>query len=392
MTLSSRIASGLLALFLAAPVPAAAQSLLGAGGLGVPVSAVGARGRALGNNGIGLSGAYVVPSDPAAAADLRVPAITFTLQQSWVDLESEVAEPTASGTRFPVIAVAYPVRDVGMATISFGSVLDQRWDARLEQVVDLGSENARVTDSFSSDGGVSAIRIGFAKRIAPSLAVGINVGRYLGDVRRVFTRSFDSLAVESNVPDYTVGGRWRFSAPTVTGGAQVDVGSFLRVAGSVTWTGSLEAEPGEGTEGPARSFDVPMELRFGATGVLAPGLQLSTSLAYADWSGTGEGEFEGGGGVSTLDFGAGLEWENGSFLGRRAPLRLGFRRSEYPFRFDAEEATESAWSAGLGLNLAESGPVALARVDFGLERGDRSAGALTESFWRLSMSLQVAGF
>jgi hypothetical protein len=377
---------------LASPGGAASQSLLGAGGLGVPVTPVDARGQALGNPGIGLSGAAILPTDPAAAADLVIPSVTFTLRHSWVDLESEEALPTASGSRFPLVGVSYPVGQLGTATLTFASALDQRWDVELERTVDLGSETARVTDSFVSDGGLSSIRLGFARRIAPSLAVGVSAGRYVGDLSRAFTRRFDSLSVESSVPAFSVGGRWRFSAPVLTGGAQLDVGDFLRVAASLTWSGSLDAEPSDDTEGRAETFDLPMEYRVGATAVLAPELRATAGLAWADWSDAGGGDLAGGGGTATLDMGVGLEWGSGSLFGRGAPLRVGWRRSEFPFRFEDETPVETAWTGGFGLRLVQASGFDLARMDLAVERGDRSAGTLSETFWRTTLSLRIAGF
>lgn len=47
---------------------------------------------------------------------------------------------------------------------------------------------------------------------------------------------------------------------------------------------------------------------------------------------------------------------------------------------------------GLGIDLLTSRDVNLARLDFGLERGSRTVGALTENFVRLSTSVRVSGF
>lgn len=372
--------------------PLEAQSILSAGGLGLPMTPIDARGRALGGVSVGLSGPSLSPTDPAAAADLRVPAVTLSLQSTWLDVGAGSDASDGQGTRFPLIGVAYPVSDLGMATLSFGGFLDQRWDVQLERLVDLGGEQARVTDTFVSDGGVSALRLGFARRISPSLAVGVSAGRYLGDLSRVFTRSFDSLAVEENVPPFQTGGRWSFSGTTVTGGAQVDLGNVVRVGGSLTWSGTLEAEPDEQTAGAADSFEIPLEYRLGATGVLAPGLTLVAGLTWADWSDAAEGELTGGDATSMLGLGVGLEFSEARILGRVMPLRVGYHRADLPFRFAAEDATESAFTAGLGLNMVQSGDIPLARVDLAVERGERDAGAVAESFWRASLTLRVAGF
>lgn len=371
---------------LALPGRAAGQSLLNSGGLGFPLDAVDARARALGSPGVALFGSSVLPTDPAAAADLTVPEVTFTLQHSWVDLDGP-AEPTAQGARFPVIGVAYPLFDAGMLTLTFGGVLDQRWRVRREGEVELGGEPVDVTDIFVSDGGVSAARFGFARRLTSYLAVGVAAGRYTGDLRRSFTRRFDTLAVSSDIPPFVRGGQWSYGGSTLTGGAQVDVGAFLRMAGSVTWSGDLDADPSPETEGSAATFSIPTEYRLGVSGALTPNLSLALGMSYADWAGTGGEEL---GARAIFGYGGGIELDEVTMLGRAVPVRVGYRSTDLPFAFDGRQPTETLWTAGFGLVLA-GGDVSRAGVDVAVESGDRSAGSLSESFWRATVTVRVAG-
>ena len=154
----------------------------------------------------------------SAAADLIVPELTFSFKQAWVDMEGVGAE-SARGGEFPLIGLAYPV-GWGVVTATFAGVLDQRWRTEVQRVLDLGEEVARVTDRFRSEGGVAAARLGLARRVSPSLALGITVGTYTGDVTRTFTRRFDSLAIERNVPLFATGGLWGYSGPTLGLGGQ----------------------------------------------------------------------------------------------------------------------------------------------------------------------------
>jgi len=373
--------------WLALASPAAAQSLLSAGGLGLPVEPVDARSHSLGGTGLGLFGPTVSPTAPAAAADLLAPEVTFTLVQSWVDLEGP-ANPKASGARFPVIGAAYPLFRAGFVTLTFGGVLDQRWQAEAESEVALGGESVTVTDRFASDGGVSAVRVGFARRVTPQLAVGFSAGLYTGDVARTFSRSFDTLSIGTTIPSFSSRGVWSYEGPTFGVGAQWDIGEFLRAAGTVTWSGELDASPVEGTEGRGATYEIPTEYRLGVSGALLPSLTLVLGATYADWGGSVSESDEG---RSTLGFGAGLELSDFELLGRQAPLRLGYRKAELPFRFDGTNPTESAWTGGLGINLAQFGNVPLARIDFAVETGSRSAGSIAESFWRATMTVRVAG-
>ena len=170
MIRSSRSAWAFLATLLL-PAAASGQSLLSAGGLGVPVDPLDARARALGGVGIGLMGGQLLPADPVSAADLNVPSVTITLANAWVDVEEGDVTSTASGARFPALGVSYPMRDWGALTLTFGSLLDQRWETTRQQRLALGQTTALVTDRFFSDGGIAALRLGFGTRIAPSLAV-----------------------------------------------------------------------------------------------------------------------------------------------------------------------------------------------------------------------------
>jgi hypothetical protein len=376
--------------------PLAGQSLLGATGLGFPLQATDARASSLGGIGVGLFGGHLLPTDPAAAADLSIPSLTFTVQNAWVTTEESGASGESSGARFPTLAASYPVRGVGVVSVGFGSVLDQRWELERQQTLVLagtGTE-ARVTDVFESDGGVSAIRLGVARRVAPSLALGVQVGSHLGDLTRRFTRTFDSLEVETSVPPYQIGGFWRYRGLTATVGAQVDIGSVARVAASYTWSADLEAEASDDTDAGDGTFGMPSEVRLGGTATLAPRVSLSAGLHWADWARTrsvGSDVV----GLATLALGGGLEWAGASVLGKPSALRVGYRRAELPFREaggPGDSPSENILSAGLGMNLLQAGAITLASLDLALERGSRDAGSIEERFWRFSTSVRISGF
>jgi hypothetical protein len=374
-----------------APAGASAQSLLSAGGLGIPVDPLDARARAIGGVAVGLPGGQLLPTDPVAAADLTVPSVTITLANAWVDVDQAGVAGTASGARFPALGVAYPVKTWGTATLTYGSVLDQRWQSNREQRLVLSDGSARVTDRFTSDGGIAALRLGFAARIAPSLAVGGSIGRYTGDLTRNLTRTWDSVDVSLDVAPTQTGGFWNYSGVTATVGATVDVAQVFRAAANVTWSGDVEAEPSEDTSGSGATFDFPLELRIGASGALTPGLLASVGIVRADWSKAGE-SLRDSSGRSALTVGGGVEWTRASIAGRRSPIQLGYRRSTLPFTLGSDEAVETALTAGMGIDFVRSEAATLAGMGIALERGSRDAGSLTERFWRASLTLRVAGF
>lgn len=376
------------------PAAASAQSLLNAAGLGVPSDPIDARGRALGGVGIGLQGAALLASDPAAAVGFVLPSVIITAQPSWVDLQSPdaAAVSTFRGTRFPSMGIAYPTPTLGVVTFSFESVFDQRYDAQRQVTVDLADGPVDATDHFTSNGGVSQVRLGVARRFGGRVAVGLSAGRYTGSVVRRLVRDFVVPEGQEPVESYQVGGLWTYSGMSVTGGASASIGSFAHLAGSFTWSSALDASPSSDTEGAGQSFDLPLQLRVGGTAILAPGLAFSAGLTRADWSGIGAQLTEGASAGTTTSWGMGLELSRASILGRQAPLRFGYRKTDLPFLLYQGAPTESVWAGGLGLHLSRSGDFVRAALDLALEKGTREDAILSESFWRGTISVRVSGF
>lgn len=385
-----------LALLLAPPGAARAQSLFAQGGLGVPVGPVDARARGQGSLGIGLFGVSLTPVDPAAAFSI-VPTLTVTLQPNWGSFDLGGQTGDLQGQRFPIIGAAYPAFGTrGMFSLSFGGFLDQRWSVVAPDTLILAGEPTPVVDRFDSDGGVSNVRLGYAHRVASSLVLGVNVGALTGQVTRAFERQFDSTAVDAGIDDFRTEGRWRWVGPGAAVGIRWDPNDLLRVSGSVNWYGTLEAQPQDSTPGPTFEFDLPVELRGGANVTLTSELGLNASVYYADWSATGESLAadslpQGGAAAATLGLGGGVEWSGLGIAGKTFPLRFGYRRDQLPFRFDGETPVETLVAGGLGFNLAQQEGVVLARMDLALERGSRNGGSLSEDFWRFSLSFTAAG-
>lgn len=370
-----------------------AQSVLAAGGLGVPIEAVDARGRALGSVGPGLFGTGLVPGDPVSAVDLIVPTLAFSLQSSWLAVDQAGVLSNQSTARFPTMGFAYPVPRLGILSVTYGSVLDQRWQFESTRAIPLAAGGVSdVTDRFVSDGGVAAARLGFARRLSPNLGVGVGVGRYTGSVQRRFTRNFDSLGLNVEVAPFQTGGRWGYSGLLADLGVTFDLPEVLRASVGLEWSTALDAEPDSATGGDAQSYDLPLQLRAGVSARLAPGLSAVASASYADWTGTDDdltGSTTSGGAMTV---GAGVEWDRAALFGRTLPIRFGWRRAELPFRLGTLDPVETTYSGGLGIVLARGGALPLAAMDASIERGSRSGGTIAEDFWRSTLSFRVSGF
>lgn len=368
-----------------------AQSLFNAAGMGVPVEALDGRARALGNLGIGLTGSSLLPTDPAAAGRLLTGTGVIAGQPSWVDYSRAAVTQHFQGTRFPLLGVAYPAFG-GMMTIQLGSFLDQDYSAERSATVQLVDGPAEATDRFVQDGAVSSLGIGYARMLGEDTSVGLTFARYAGSIDRTLTREFEGIGTGGTVEDFVSGGEWSYSGYSVTGGIAHDVGDIARVAASVSWSTALDAEASDETDGADRSFGLPLQYRAGASATLAPGLLVTASGTYADWS-VMEGDLESGENVrDSRGYGVGIELSRARVFGRRAPLRFGFRQKSLPFSLEAEAASERVFAGGLGLTLAEAEGSVLAGVDLAVERGRRTAGVVTENFWRGTVSLRVSGF
>lgn len=377
---------------LAVPLAAEAQSIFNSAGLGRPVDAVDGRARALGSFGIGLQGGYISPADPAAAARLGLASAVMVTQPSWVEATQDGAGVgDFRGTRFPLLGIAYPAFG-GMATVQLTSFLDQRFAGQRTVTVEINGSPADVVDAFTQDGGVSSASVGFSRMVTSNVSVGVNVARYTGSVIRELTRDFEDLDVEGTRP-FTSSGAWSYSGTAITGGAAADLGTVGRVAASVRWSSALDAEASGVTLGSSRSFDMPLEVRVGASAVLAPGLVLAASAVRSDWSDVEDDLAVATGVGDTHGFGVGLELSRVRLLGRPAPLRLGYRYNGLPFALGTDETgSERTFSGGLGFAFNETNGILLAGVDLGLERGERSVGTISERFWRLTAALRVSGF
>lgn len=396
-TLCRRILAGALVLLagsLVTPGRSAAQSLLSGHAFGSPLEALDARELALGGMGMGLRGTTLSPYDPATTVDLIFPAVTFTSQTSWNDVTQGGQALDYSGTRFPSMGIIYPFSGVGTVSVSLSGVMDQNWEASEERLLTLegSGTQARVTDRFVSEGGVSTLRLGVARRLSPTLSVGVNVGTYMGDLTRRFARTFDSLEVETSVPPFQIGGNWDYSGFTAVAGAALDVPGIARISGSYTLGGDLKANPTAGTDGSGLTLPMPAQYRVGGTAILSDRLFLNLGLQYADWTETTV-NLPDVVGESVLRMGGGLEWTGASILGKPGALRVGYRTGDLPFHTVGEPAvSESIWGGGLGLNLLEGNGFILAGLDLSVERGSRDAGFLTEDFTRFSVSVRVSGF
>jgi opacity protein-like surface antigen len=387
----------LLSLLCALPVSAHAQSLFGTQGLGAPLAGLDARARGLGVNGVGLIGLSTSLVNPADQAGIFRRGVSASFQP-WSGTASVNGESgDIGGTRFPVLQIFYPAGRFTL-TAGYSGMLDQSWAIIAEGEEVLGDETVPIVDVIRSNGGLSEIKVGAGYYMNERISLGLSVGMHTGNVQRSITRQYPDSSL---LLPFSTTQSWKYSGPTATIGARWDPIRQVRVGASISWSGTLEAEPDSLSSG-THEYDMPVRLNAGASAQLTPRLLLTASGSVANWSGgsyTAPGTTEATVADRTVDVGAGLEWSELRSGERVFPLRLGVRRTQLPFHTEGETAAnELTLSGGLGLQLAadDFGPLAVA--DIGVERGTREGwestanpDGLSEKFWRFTVSISLFG-
>ncbi len=385
----------LIGMMMGLPSVGVGQSILSTGGLGVRSEPLDAVQRALGGVGLAAGTASVLPGDPTASLDLLAPTVTFTAQPVWGDYTIGSEEGDFQGTRFPILGFAYPLGIRSVLTVSTGSVFDQRWGAVTDGTIEVAGDSVPFKDTFSSDGGVSTVRVGYARRLSATLAVGGSLGLYRGHVDRSFVRSFarelDSLDIVNRISPFAQAGRWTYSGPVASVSASWDPTEVVQLGASLGWSGHITGEPVGITVGGPIKVTPPLEIRLAATTILSPSLSFTAGFATANWSDLGEPVFDELAVGRVTSYGAGLQWRVRDFWAGALPVRVGYRHSPLPFLFRGEPAVEKTFSGGFSVVMAQALGIPLATVDAAVEFGSRTSGELDETFRRLTFTIRVGG-
>ncbi len=371
---------------------ASAQSLLGYRGLGVPAGALDGRSAALGNVGVGLAGLELSATDLAGAATLLFPTVTVSMQPVWGEYALGEVSGGSAATRFPLVAIGYPVLSArGAVFFSLSGHMEQSWVSEVPRSTTLGGEPLNLVDRFESRGGSSVARLGWAQRLGGRIRAGVALGTYLGRLDHEFDRTLDSLGLGSGIESFRESGSWDYRGYNAAASIALDPHPLIHAAATVEWSGRLESAPLEGTSGESSYFDLPARYLAGVSGMLTPRLGLNLSAAFQDWRGAA-GFPQDALSEARASYGAGIEWTAIDGASRSLPVRIGYRSSALPFRFAGADGRETAWTMGLGFNLAQLNGVRAGWMDLALERGSRASAPLSERFWRATVSLGISRF
>jgi hypothetical protein len=309
--------------------------------------------------------------------------VTAAIQPSSTDIETDEGSDGVDATRFPLLQVHLPVRRF-VLTAGYGAFLDQNWGVTNRSEAPLGEDTVTAFDEITSRGGIAQGRLGAAYNVTDDLALGAAVGLLTGSTRRNTFRFFEDDDV--GLTPFETEVRTTYSAPLASLGARYRLGSVL-VGGSVTWIGDLSVAE---EDGPEADVGMPLQVVGGASAQLLEDLLIAVSTRWSGWSATDE--LDGSTPDDVIEVGGGIEW-NGITTTRRAfPLRIGARMGGQPFSFGAESVSERAFSLGAGARLAGTDETPFALVDLAVERGSRGdleENGLSETFWRLTLSVSL---
>ena len=386
------ISSSLIAL------PLAAQSLFATRGLGIPSAPVDARSRALGGIGIGLLGLEMSLVNPAEVAGIRLRGIAATLQPATSRPTVGGQSGTLSGARFPMLTIVYPVRDRAVFSLGFGSYLDQSWGVQEKGQEVIGADTIGVTDVLEANGAIARLTLGVAYQVTPSFAIGVGGGIHTGNLERRVSRSFSDST--SGLVPFDTRLRWDYHGAFATVGARLDLAEVARLAGSMTISQKLSVDGRESTARNERA-DVPVRVTAGASTALSSILLVAAGF---EWNGGATGRVFQAADADALQrgtwrYGGGIEYGGLRSARRVFPIRLGANWAQLPYYDTGEDpARERSVALGMGFRLAEGAAGPLANADITVERGNRKGlqsislpDGLTESFWRISLSLSLFG-
>lgn len=381
-----------------------AQSITSIRGLGYPLLPVDARTEIMGGLGLGLQGFAVPLTNPAAPAGVTRRGFVLAVENTSRDMELGELTAGTSATRFPLLRVIFPLRQV-VLTLGYGGFLDQAWGVTTSGSIPLGTGGTLGFDDLvESTGGLGQFQVGAAVPLGEDVAVGASVGALTGNQRIRLIRQFDTAGAAGFEPfDQTYG--WAYSGITASAGARARLGNVTQVGASVTWSGTVSADSTDGGAAD-REFDLPLQVAGGASVYLGPALLAAVS---ARWSGWSDAAPEGAGGVvggvgeavgarDTWELGGGLELANTESRATRIfPVRIGFQYRQLPFTFIDGQPTEWFAGAGIGMRMGTDPENPIALVDLAVQRGARSAagnattGDFNESVWRVALTLSLFG-
>ncbi|MGE5174831.1 MAG: hypothetical protein ACM3JJ_00535 [Hyphomicrobiales bacterium] len=391
-----------LATALAAPRPAHADSVLSAGGLGEPSLEENARLRALGGAGAAEHGPQTFSLvNPASIAEVEHLILEGTLMPTYRKISSlDYGSETARETALPSARAL--IRLPGSIVLGGAYLIGTNARFRVDRAESSGTVSSLRIDGT---GGIDLIRISLARRVSPSLNLGIDyelvAGSYREEWRRAFSDTALALSRDTLETSYGQRGRFRLGAQLVRGGWSLGAVYELPRRLPLTFTQRTAGSVVERSLGDLR---IPAGFVIGGDAPIGARVHVVGQYRRADWS------------RSSLEsplvdfrpmqrFSLGVERRRSVTPGihapllDRIPLRVGATFLRWPDLLPRVGATDIAggeaaveeWavSIGSGIQTQDRGGA----LDFSLETGSRGSKdrlGVSERFVRFAISLRVS--
>ncbi len=354
----------LVGLAMSEPVELAAQSsMFGVRGLGLPGRPLTPRTRATG----GSFALFDPESDfnPASLATQTAVTAGFVLAPSRRRWETPGGNASLRETRFPLMYVGGPIPGTRVGVnISIGSYADRDFRLASTGIEHIRGNDVEVTDTLSSLGGMSEIRLATGFLLGSKTGIGAGFHFITGssrmDARRHFAdSSFIAIRQTAEMSYHGIGfslGITHQLTPGVKLAAMVRADTKAKVDLDSTHIFNV---------------DLPYTFSGGAQVRASRRLTFALSGTYRTWSGANSDLLAQGGVGSrnTLELNAGGEITRNLRRPTKLPLRLGVRYAELPFPVLAG-AKPKEWtiSAGTGTRFAQE----RGGVDLTLEQAFRT--------------------
>ena len=371
----------LLALLALPPSLVSAQSSqFGVRGLGYP-------GRELAVGATGTSGAFGLfdpesSLNPAALGAAPVLTSIFTVTESFRHVENPAGTASLRETRFPQFSIAGPVRQSGVALgVSYSNYTSRDFTSATAGTIDLRGVPVGVSDSFSSKGGLSDLRLAGSYRVHDRWMFGGGFHVITGTNRLESHRTFSDPAF---LPTRQVA-EISYAGVGVSAGLVRQFGPRFGVALLARSDGHLNIDrdsTGIGT------VDLPYTFGLGLRWQPAAQLDLGAQTIVRTWSGANSDLLQQGGtgARNSYEVSAGAEYVSDLKRPFRRPIRLGGRYATLPFPLVVgQQAHEFGVSAGTGMRFAQN----RAGIDLALQHVWRSEGPYSERAFIVSLGVSV---
>jgi hypothetical protein len=356
------------------------SSQFGVRGLGFPSRELAARATATG----GAFGLFDPESsqNPAALSASTTLTSIFTISQGFRHQENPAGTASIRDTRFPQFMIVGPVRQSGTALgFSYSNYTDRDFTVASSDVIDLRGVPVAVTDSFSSRGGLSDLRLAGAYQMRNHWTFGAGFHVITGTNRLTSQRFFGD-------PSYLAS---RQTSEISYAGIGLSAGMILRASGRFAIAAVARSDGHLNVDRDSlrvSSIDLPYTFGLGFRWQPSANLDLGAQTMVRTWSGANSDLLQQGGigAENTIEVAAGAEFIPDEKRPFRRPLRFGAHYAQLPFPLvPGNQGHEVGVSAGSGIRFAQQ----RGGIDLTLEHLWRSEGVHSERGFVLSVGVSV---